>query len=121
MTRKRRGRSKRSNHSKRSKRSKHSKHSKRAVLRLRKRGGGVVGALFGEIVSPDMPDRWKKGDELTQKCMLANEHKYSSLKLIEKCGRTDALWNPSMMDQFNGATPVNLAFHYSNENSPDAP
>ena len=79
-----------------------------------------MGALFGEIVSPDEPNRWKKGEELTQKCLLANQHKYTSQKLNEKCGRTDALWNPSMMDQFNGATPVNLAYYYSNEYSPDA-
>ena len=102
----------------RSKRSRRSERSRRS--RRSKRGGGVVGALFGEIVSPETPDRWQKREELRRKCMLATEHKYSYETLIKKCGRTDDIWNPPIMDRMNGATPVNLAFYLSNEYSPDA-
>lgn len=91
---------------------------RRPKRRQSKRGGGVVGALFGEIVSPETPDRWQKREELRRKCMAGTKGKYSYEKLIKKCGSTDDIWNPSMLSQYKGETPVNLAYYYSNEYSP---
>ncbi len=95
------------------------KSRRRRVRRKRTRGGGLFG---GEIVEyrPMMIDPnneyMRKREELRMECMRKTNKKLKYKQLIRKCGNSNAMWNPSLYDQYvNDKQPQSALAYFSSD------